>query len=139
MDSDVDIKDFYGITSSVQAGMKKIYDSKHNDREFLEGYMVYLKLQPYCQLSMSPRNNFKLFARYYGPFKVILHVRVVAYKLELPDGLQIHLVFHVSLLKKKIGDNINTQHQLPTLSIDGERLIHTPQFVLDRHARKKKQ
>ncbi|GJP59970.1 hypothetical protein CLOP_g17075 [Closterium sp. NIES-67] len=42
----------------------------------------------------------KLFPRWIGPFKVIQHVGVVAYKLKLPDTLQIHNVFHVSLLNK---------------------------------------
>ena len=41
----------------------------------------------------------KLQRKYIGPFKVILKISPVAYKLELPDGWTIHNVFHTSLLK----------------------------------------
>jgi hypothetical protein len=42
--------------------------------------------------------------RYYGPYQINEKVGIVAYKLKLIEGSSIHLAFHVSLLKNKIGE-----------------------------------
>lgn len=56
----------------------------------------------------------KLAAKYYGPFEVVEKIDIVAYKLNLPISAKIHLVFHVSLLKKKFGHYVDAQtHLLP--------------------------
>ncbi|GKB73163.1 putative reverse transcriptase domain-containing protein [Tanacetum coccineum] len=47
----------------------------------------------------------KLNPRYVGPFKVLEKIRVIAYKLELPQELsRVHNTFHVSNLKKCYAD-----------------------------------
>lgn len=104
----------------AQERMKFYADKKRSDREFEIGDMVYLKLQPYMQMSVSMRRNHKLAARYYGPYKVTKRVGKVAYQLELPNHSRVHNVFHVSQLKKKLGDTIVVQTDLPGTNDVGE-------------------
>lgn len=119
----------------AQNRMKQIYDSKHQEREFAVGDLVFLKLHPYKQRSLAARRNFKLAPKFYGPFRVLKRIGAVAYKLELPPEAKIHPVFHVSLLKKQIGDSDIVQ--LPQLDEVGE-ILPQPEAILDSRVRKNK-
>ncbi|KAG8376226.1 hypothetical protein BUALT_Bualt09G0041000 [Buddleja alternifolia] len=55
----------------------------------------------------------------------------VAYKLLLPVNIQIHPVFHVCLLKKKIGHCHSTTIQLPAIDNEGQIQVY-PLAVLSR-------
>ncbi|WMV14244.1 hypothetical protein MTR67_007629 [Solanum verrucosum] len=47
----------------------------------------------------------KLSPRYIGPYKICKRIDNVRYEFELPPELTtIHMVFHISMLKKCIGD-----------------------------------
>ncbi|WMV45424.1 hypothetical protein MTR67_038809 [Solanum verrucosum] len=47
----------------------------------------------------------KLSPRFVGPYQILRRVGKVVYELELPNELaSVHPVFHVSVLKKCVGD-----------------------------------
>ena len=83
--------------------MKLQTDRHRTERSFQIGDMVFLKLQPYRQVSISSRRPLKLSPKFYGPFQVMDTVGKVPYRLKLPLEAQIHNVFHVSQLRKAFG------------------------------------
>ncbi|KAG8644092.1 hypothetical protein MANES_11G098550v8 [Manihot esculenta] len=108
--------------------MKQQADKRRSEKEFQEGDWVYLKLQLYRQTSLALRKNLKLAAKYYGPYQVLKRVGKVAYQLQLPENTSIHHVFHVSLLKRKLGDIVVPQTQL--LTMVEEEVLVAPAAVL---------
>ena len=91
------------------------------------GDEVFLKIQPYVQSSLAPRSCQKLAFKYFGPFRIVDRIGEVAYKLELPDTSSIHPVFHVSQLKKSIG-NRQVISSLPDSGVQ----FQVPEAVLQR-------
>lgn len=92
--------------------------------------MVYLMLQPYRQSTLKKSGSEKLKPRYYGPFRIVRRVGEVAYELELPAGSRVHNVFHVSHLRKALGQNVVPFAVLPPLEDEG-KLILVPGSILD--------
>jgi hypothetical protein len=76
--------------------MKIQADKRRSDRVFQEGELVLLKLQPYVQSSVVNHPCPKLAYKYFGPFKVLKKIGLVAYYLELPENSLVLPVFHVS-------------------------------------------
>ena len=53
----------------------------------------------------------------------------MAYKLELPSSSQVHLVSHVSCLKKVIGDKIPFQNIFPNLDEGGKFILEPTKII----------
>jgi hypothetical protein len=94
--------------------MKHQSDKKHSEHQFEKGELVFLKLHPYVQSSLAPRANQKLSFKFFGPFEILDRIGSVAYKLKLPEGCTIQLVFHVSQLMKALGVDVPVTTNLPS-------------------------
>ena len=73
-------------------------------------------------LKQAKKDN-KLSPKYYGHYKLLLNIGTMAYKLELLASLRVHPVFHVSCLKKVIGDKILVQTIFPELGEEGKTIL----------------
>lgn len=110
--------------------MKNNFDRSHREVLFEVGDLVLLKLKPYRQLSLTSGKNKKVSPRYYGTFLVEAKIGKVAYRLQLPQEVKIHTVFHVSCLKKFHGTLDETTPTYPTVH-QGE-VVPTPKAVLEK-------
>ncbi|GKF57876.1 retrotransposable element Tf2 [Tanacetum coccineum] len=91
---------------------------------------VYVKLQAHRQVTIRQTIQNKLSPKYYGPFLIIAKVGLVAYKLDLPSGSQVHPVFHVPQLKLCKGNSFK-KVLLPHCGDEG-LLSVKPEKILDR-------
>jgi hypothetical protein len=61
--------------------MKQQPDHHHNERSFEVGDWVFLRLQPYKQMSLKQaKKDNKLSLKYYGHYKVLKNIGSIAYK-----------------------------------------------------------
>ncbi|KAI0520044.1 hypothetical protein KFK09_007509 [Dendrobium nobile] len=104
----------------AQQLMKKQADGKRRDIQFAVGDKVCLKLRLYRQMTIAQRRNEKLAARYFGPFEVEERIGEVAYRLRLPPTAKIHPVFHVSQLRRVVGEHAVSPELPSTLREDME-------------------
>ena len=83
-------------------------------------------------LKQDKKDN-KLFPKYYGPYKVLQNIFTMAY-MELHPSSRVHPVFHVSCLKKVIGENPPVQKIFPELDEEG-KIILEPEAVMETRTR----
>ncbi|XP_077234173.1 uncharacterized protein LOC143876337 [Tasmannia lanceolata] len=109
---------------SAQTRMKAKADVHRTELQFQKGDWVLLK-QHYRQVTVGHQPNHKLGKKFFGPFQVIKKIGSVAYKLKLPEGSQIHPVFHISVLKPFYGDpgSIIVPLDLPSISLNNRPVI----------------
>ena len=80
--------------------------------------------KPYKQMSRKQaKKDNKVSPKYYGSYKVLQKIGTMAYKLELPAASRVHPIFHVSCLKKVIGDKLAVQIILLELDEEGKIIV----------------
>lgn len=85
--------------------------------------MVVWCLQPYRQYSLHVSGVEKLKRQFYGPFKEIKTIGEITYELELPSTSKIHNMFHVSCLKKALGQQVIPSIELPRADEEGKSIL----------------
>jgi hypothetical protein len=72
-------------------------------------------------LKMKGAEKFK--PQFYGPYKISRQIGEVTYELELLEGCKIHNVFHISCLKKEVGQHVVISMELPPLDEEGQLIL----------------
>ncbi|XP_070014014.1 uncharacterized protein [Nicotiana sylvestris] len=121
---------------TAQSHQKSYSDVHHRDLEFKEDDWVFLKVSPMKGIMRFGKKG-KLSPRYVEPYRIIQRIGQVAYKLELPPEMSlVHPVFHVSMLKKVVGDP-STIVPVETIEVNEELSYEeVPVAILDRQVRK---
>src|SRR3954449_13054919 len=83
----------------AKANQEKYANQHRRDVSFSVGDQVLLSSSHIHLESQAQHPSRKLQARFIGPYTILAKVSPVTYKLELPPSLNIHPVFHVSLLR----------------------------------------
>ena len=97
---------------------------------------MYVKLRPHRQNFTTQRIYSKLAVKYFRPFQIMSQIGEVAYKLHLPLTSRIHLVFHVSQLKRAIGE-VSAEAVLPLeLKPEFTTMIEPEAVILSREVTK---
>ncbi|XP_010463160.1 PREDICTED: uncharacterized protein LOC104743813 [Camelina sativa] len=114
----------------AQQLMKNNADKHRRDVEHEVGSWVFLKLKSYRQQSVAKRACQNLAAKYFGPYEVMECIGKAAYRLKLRDGSKIHPIFHVSQLKKVLGDQKQVI-PLHDMFNEASELIIEPESLLE--------
>ncbi|WMV54949.1 hypothetical protein MTR67_048334 [Solanum verrucosum] len=121
---------------TAQSRQKSYADVRRRELEFQVDDWVFLKVSPMKGVMRFGKKG-KLSPRYVGPYRILKKVGKVAYELELPADLAaVHPVFHISLLKKCVGD---TASIVPLESVavkDSLSYEDVPIEILDRQVRR---
>ncbi|XP_070020506.1 uncharacterized protein [Nicotiana sylvestris] len=120
----------------AQSRQKSYADKRRRDLVFTIGDKVFLRVSPMKGVMRFGKRG-KLSPRFIGPYEILDRVGAVAYRLALPPELSfIHLVFHVSMLRKCISDSSQVL-EAPAIPLD-EKLSYEeePTAVVDRKVRK---
>ena len=88
---------------AAQSRMKLQADQHWLNKSFEVGDQVYLRLQPYRQLTLRSKGFNKFSPRYYGPFHILKKLGSVAYQLALPSDCLLRPIFQFLALRSIWG------------------------------------
>ncbi|GJY40323.1 putative reverse transcriptase domain-containing protein [Tanacetum coccineum] len=117
---------------------KSYVDYRRKPLEFEVGDRVWLNVTPWKGIVHFGKKG-KLAPRYVGPFQILERIGLVAYRLRLPEELNIvHDTFHLSNLKKCLAD-ANLHVPLDEIKVDKTlRFVEEPVEIMDQDINKLK-
>lgn len=96
--------------------LQKRYHEKHaKPRSYAPGNKVWLNIK-----YIKNKQNRKLVAKFFGPFRIPHPIGKQAYKLELPKRWRIHDVFHVSPLEQDTTRKGRVDKAMSQLEFEGD-------------------
>ena len=98
----------------AKANQEKNANKSRRDVQFEVDDQVLLSSAHINLASQAKRPSKKLQHRFIGPYRIIQKVSPVAYKLDIPQTLKIHPVFHVSILRP-YSDPASITHRPPSI------------------------
>ncbi|WMV18233.1 hypothetical protein MTR67_011618, partial [Solanum verrucosum] len=109
---------------------------RRRELEFQVDDWVFLKVSPMKEVMRFGKKG-KLSPSYVGPYRILKRIGKVAYELELPvDLAAVHPVFHISLLKKCVGDPASIVPLESVAVKDSLSYEDVPVEILDRQVRR---
>ena len=122
----------------AKASQEKYANRSRREVEFSVGDQVLLSASHINLASQAQRPSKKLQHRFIGPYKIIQKISPVAYKLELPETVHVHPVFHVGLLRPykaplTILDRIITSAPVPPAVTIEDHEEFEVECILDHH------
>ncbi|GJV42852.1 hypothetical protein Tco_1427388 [Tanacetum coccineum] len=127
------------IKRRIQAArdrQKSYVDVRRKPLEFQVGDKVMLKVSPWKGVICFAKLR-KLNSRYIGPFKVLVNVGTVAYRLELPQQLsRVHNMFYISNLKKCLSNDLLAIPLDEIHIVDKLHFIEEPIEIMDREVKR---
>jgi hypothetical protein len=117
----------------TQSRQKSYADKRRMELTFAVGDSVYLKVSP-LQGTKRFLVNGKLAPRYVGSYQITKRIGSLAYQLALPETMAgVHLVFHVSQLKKSEKEVEEKQVPMELLDLqDTLEYAEHPEKILDQ-------
>ena len=98
----------------AKANQERNANKARRDVKYEVGDQVLLSANHINLASQAKQPTKKLQHRFIGPYRIIQKVSAVAYKLDLPNSLKIHPVFHVSLLRPYLDPLMVNNRTPPT-------------------------
>ncbi|XP_042962466.1 uncharacterized protein LOC122296734 [Carya illinoinensis] len=115
------LKDLKKNLARAQDQMKKHFDKRRTIESFEQGEWVFLKYLSREHKAISKTTLSKLRTKNFGPYQVLEKCGQLAYKLDLPVGVHIHPIFHVSWLRRKVADPTKVMSKMPLVDEEEER------------------
>ena len=125
----------------ARARQEHYADKKRRDITFKIGDKVLLSTKNFTLPVDSTRSK-KLTSRYAGPYEIIEVISKVAYRPKLPEDINIHPVFHVSLLKPYDDTDDHDEPEkglIPEILPDGATEFVVEKILDSRTYRRQKQ
>ncbi|XP_069151865.1 uncharacterized protein [Solanum lycopersicum] len=121
---------------TAQSRQKSYEDVRRRELEFQVDDCVFLKVSPMKGVMRFGKKE-KISPRYVGPYKNLKRVYKVTYELKFLEELAaLHPIFHISLLKKCVGDPTSIVPLESVAVKDSLSYEDVPIKILDLHIRR---